>query len=469
MSERAIKGDNDAILAAIDYSRRRQQGYLDGFKRLLRFPSISQDPAFLPQLDACADWLVGEMRRIGLENCCKLPTEGNPVVYGDWLHAGSDTPTILIYAHYDVQPVGDAALWKTEPFEPSLVDDRLVARGTVDDKCGIWVNLKAIESIMTVDGELPINIKFLFEGEEELGSKSTGKFVTANKDLLAADALIICDGPFTPKQPLIGYAVRGTIMGEVTVKGPPHDLHSGRYGGAVLNPIHVSASIIDSFHDESGRVHIPGFYEDMVPLSPDARRDLNKLWETIGTALEDGAGVKAFWGESMGSFAERTTILPTLDVNGVYGGYQDEGTRAIIPALAGFKVTMRTVAGQDSDAMWQSFRAHVMDFAAEAIDIEVKLLSIAFPFLMADQGREIRAIQRALQAVLGKEAYLMRHGGSLPIGGLLQRELGVPVTMFGYGSGDYSHAPNEFIYLKDMQLAIEVAIHLLYELGDAAG
>lgn len=450
---------------AVQHARRARDANLAGFKELLRFPSISQDPAYQPQLLACVDWLVAEMRRVGIENCRAIATAGNPVLYGDWLRAGDDKPTILIYAHYDVQPVGDASLWRTDPFEPTMVGYRLVARGAVDDKCGIWVNLKAIESILSVTRKLPVNIKFIFEGEEELGSRNTGAFVQAHKALLAADALIICDGPFSPQQPIIGAAVRGAVMGEVRLKGPPHDLHSGRYGGAVKNPLHYAARIIASFHDESGRVQIRGFYDDVIPLSDRQVRHMNQLWKTVGPSLQRAAGVGAFFGDHLGVFAERTTSQSTLDVNGIYGGHQGVGTRAIIPAEAGFKVTIRTVAGQDSDAMWGRFVEHVMSFAETGIDIETELLSVAHPFLMPDDGREIRAIQQALKAVLGVGALLMRHGGSLPIGGILGRELDLPVTMLGYGSGDNSHAPNEFIVIEDLQAAIEVAIHLLFALG----
>ena len=457
---------NDGCIAtALDLARRSQSNNLEGFKTLLRFPSISQDSTFQSQLQACADWILAEMRRIGLDNCQKLPTAGNPVLYADWLHAGAEVPTIVIYAHYDVQPVGDASLWETPPFAPTLVDDRLVARGVVDDKCGIWVNLKAIEAVLTTCGRLPVNLKIFFEGEEELGSKHVGPFVRENKDLLAADALIISDGPFSPQQPVIGNAVRGSINSEVRVKGPPHDLHSGRYGGAVKNPIHHLARIIASLHDSSGRVQVKGFYDDLIPLSDRQTRHLNELWKTIGPPLQRAAGVDAFFGDYLGVFAERTTSQPTLDVGGIYGGYQGEGARAIIPAEAGCKVTLRTVAGQDSDKMWQRFVERVMSFAEPGISIETELLSIAHPFLMPENGREIRAIQRALKAVINKEALLMRHGGSLAIGGLLGRELDVPVTMFGYGSGDNSHAPNEYIYVDDIQVATEVVIRLLFELG----
>ncbi len=450
---------------AVQHARRAKDANLAGFKELLRFPSISQDRAYQPQLLDCVDWLVAEMRRVGIENCRAIATAGNPVLYGDWLRAGDDKPTILIYAHYDVQPVGDASLWRTPPFEPTIVGDRLVARGAVDDKCGIWVNLKAVESLLAVSRKLPVNIKFIFEGEEELGSRNTAAFVEAHKALLAADALLICDGPFSPQQPIIGTAVRGAVMGEVRLKGPPHDLHSGRYGGAVKNPLHYAGRVIASFHDESGRVQIRGFYDDVIPLSDRQVRHMNQLWKTVGSSLQRAAGVEAFFGDYLGVFAERTTAQPTLDVNGISGGYQGEGTRAIIPAEAGFKVTMRTAAGQDSDAMWGRFVEHVMTFAEPGIDIDAELLSVAHPFLMPDDGREIRAIQRALKAVLGKEALLMRHGGSLPIGGILGRELDLPVTMLGYGSGDNSHAPNEFIVIDDLHKAIEVAIHLLFSLG----
>ena len=457
----------ERVLAAVELAHQNADAYLADFETLLRFPSVSQEARFRPQLEACADWLAAEMERIGLENCRKLPTAGHPVVYGDWLHAGADRPTVLFYAHYDVQPAGDAALWRSPPFEPTRRGGRLVARGTVDDKCGIWVNLKALESTLRACGGLPINVKLFFEGEEELGSRNTGAFVAGNRDLLAADALMLCDGPFSPRQPLIGYAVRGTIMGELRVKGPKHDLHSGRYGGAVQNPIHHLAAVIGSFHSESGRVQIPGFYDGVLPLSSRQRRHLDAVWRTAGAAVERGAGVAAFWGEGLGSFAERTTCLPTLDVNGIYGGWQGEGTRAVIPAEAGCKVTIRTVPQQRSEAVWQRFAEYVDGFDSARLSVSSHLLSMAHPFLMADEGREIRAIQAAFAAVLGRSGLLMRHGGSLPIGGLLQRELQVPVAMLGYGAGDYSHAPNEYVDVRDLQSALDVAIHLLFELARA--
>ena len=454
---------NDASLGvALEEARRNRDANLEGFKALLRFPSISQDAAFQPQLVACADWIVAETRRIGMHNAQLLSTAGHPVVYADWLRAGADKPTVLVYAHYDVQPVGDESLWDSPPFEPTIIDGRLLARGAVDDKCGVWINLKAIEAILSACGKLPINVKLFFEGEEELGSKNTGPGVGANCDLLAADALIISDGPFSPAQPVIGTSVRGAITGQVRLQGPPHDLHSGRYGGAVKNPAHYLARIIASFHDDSGRVRIKGFYDDAIPMTERQRRHMNQLWSSIGSDLQRAAGVDAFFGETLGPFAERTTSQPTLDVSAISGGW---GARAIIPANASFAATIRIVAGQDADLMWSRFVEHVMAFAEPGIDIEVELLSAAHPFLMPDDGREIRAIQRALKAALGKEALLMRHGGSLAIGGILGRELKAPVTMFGYGSGGNSHAPNEYIVVEDIDAATETAIRTLFELG----
>lgn len=454
-----------SIQPLIDYAHQQNRNYLEGFYELLRFPSISQDPAHKSDMEACADWLVSEMQRIGLDNCRRIPTDGHAIVYGDWLHAGADKPTVLIYAHYDVQPVGSEAAWKSPPFEPTLIDGRLVARGTVDDKCGIWVNLKAIETILAVNGELPINIKLFFEGEEELGSPNVQSFVAENKDLLQADMLILCDGPFSPEQPMLGYSVRGTVMGEVRLRGSAHDLHSGRYGGVVQNPIHYLATIIDSFHDEDGRVRIPNFYDDMLPLSEHQRTMLEEVWQVIGAKIEDGAGVAALWGQAMGSFAERSTSLPTLDINGIHGGYWGEGTKAIIPSTAGFKVTIRLVPNQSPEKMWEAFTAHVLSFANERFMVDMNLLSTAYPFTMSSEGKGIEAIQAAFSAVLGKEALLLRHGGSLPIGGVLQHELNIPTMMLGFGSGDNSHAPNEYIVLRDIQTGIDIAIHFFMVLS----
>ncbi len=445
------------LSAALAYARGRQADYLHGFMTLLRFPSISLERDRQADLLACAEWLAGQMRRSGLDNAQLLPTAGNPIVYGDWLHADDDQPTILLYAHYDVQPIADAALWHSPPFHPTVLNGRLIARGAVDDKCGVWIVLKAIESILAAGGSLPVNIKCFFEGEEELGSRNTIAALESYRDLLAADALIICDGPFSPSQPGIGVSVRGAVQGELRVTGPPQDLHSGRYGGAVRNPIHSLARIIAALHDAEGRVRLPGFYDQVIQPAasePDADADLQKA-----------AGVDDFFGEALGSFAVRTTMLPTLDVGGIFGGNSGEGPRAIIPAEAGCKLTLRTVPGQDGARLWAGLVEHAESSREPGIDIEARLHSIAHPFAMAPDGREARALRRALESTLGVPARLLRHGGSLAIGGILARLLAAPVSMLGLGSGGNSHAANEYIVLDDIAPALEVAIRLLFELA----
>ena len=453
----------DPLAAALDYARREASSSLDGFKNLLQFPSISQDADCEPQLQACADWILAEMRRIGLHKARKLPTAGHPVVYAEWLQAGNNKPTALIYAHYDVQPIGDEALWESPPFEPTIINGRLTARGAVDDKCGIWITLKAIEAILNTTGELPVNIKLMFEGEEELGSPNAAAFIRANRQLLAADALLICDGPFSPRQPIVINALRGLIAAELRVMGPPSDLHSGRYGGAVKNPAHFLARVIASFHDRDGRVGIRGSYDDAIPMSDQQTRQMNQLWKSIGPDIQRGAGVEAFFGDNLGIFAERTNAQPTLDVSAMACGGPAGN---IIPAQARCRLAMRIVAGQDADRIWARFVEHVMAFAEPGIHIEADLLSLAHPLFMPAEGREIQAIQRAFKAALGREGLLMRHGGSLAIGGILQRELNAPAAMLGLGSGGNSHAPNEFIIVDDIQPATDVAIHLLHALGD---
>ncbi|MCY4465463.1 MAG: M20/M25/M40 family metallo-hydrolase [Chloroflexi bacterium] len=463
-----------SLTAALDYAREHHADFLDGFRTLLRFPSISLERARQADLLACAEWIAVQMRQAGLDNAQLLPTPGNPIVYGDWLHADAAKPTILLYAHYDVQPIGDAALWHSPPFQPTVVKGRLIARGAVDDKCGVWILLKALEAILAAGGRLPVNVKCLFEGEEELGSKNTIAALNQYRSLLAADALIICDGPFSPKQPGIGVSVRGAVQGELRVTGPPQDLHSGRYGGAVRNPIHSLARIIAALHDSEGRVRLPGFY-DQLPQSPvnqwcgmaGARpMQAPAIMPDANADLQKAAGLDDFFGEALGSFAVRTTMLPTLDVGGIFGGYSGEGLRAIIPSEAGCKLTLRTVPGQDGAERWASLVEHAKSFREPGIDIEARLHSIAHPFAMAADGREALALRRALESTLGMPARLLRHGGSLAIGGVLARLLNAPVSMLGLGSGGNSHAANEYIVLDDIAPALEVAIRALFELGN---
>jgi acetylornithine deacetylase/succinyl-diaminopimelate desuccinylase-like protein len=454
------------IQKAVAHAHDNCERYLKGFSDLLRIPSVSTDPAYAEEVGRAAGWLVAEMERIGLANCQAMPSDGHPVVYGEWLEAGDDCPTVMVYAHYDVQPVGPLELWASPPFEPTVREGKLFARGAIDDKCGAYINLKAFESMFETSGSLPLNIKVFFEGEEEAASPTTGAFIAQNRDLLGADLLLVSDGGSWPDQPLCATSARGIVAGEVLVTGPKRDLHSGSYGGFVHNPTHLVAEIIAAFHDAEGRIQIPGYYDDVRPVEPVIAEQLRTLESVAIPKYRAASGVRAFWGVPKFSILERGTVQPTLDVNGIYGGYQGEGGMTIIPARAGFKVSMRTVADQDSDDIAAKFRDFVMSFTRPTLDISVQVQDRSWPAGLLHQGPEVEALQRAYLATWGKEALLFRHGGSIPVLGIFQRELDIPLLDFGLGVGDNGHAPNEYMDLDYFLRGVDTAIHLYHYLAD---
>ncbi|HEX8680785.1 MAG TPA: M20/M25/M40 family metallo-hydrolase, partial [Ardenticatenaceae bacterium] len=402
-----------------------------------------------------------------LKQCKAIPSAGHPVVYGEWLEAGEDKPTVLIYAHYDVQPVDPIELWETPPFEPDVRDGKLYARGVVDDKAGVWVNLKALESILAATGTLPVNVKIFFEGEEETGSPSMGPFISQYKELLAADLLVISDGGSYPDRPLVMSSVRGGVVGEVTITGAKKDLHSGLFGGVAHNPAHLAAKIIAAFHDDEGRIQIPGFYDDVRRLSPAAFEEMNAQEPMLRAELEADSGIERFWGIPEYTFMERATAQPTLDVNGMYSGYQGEGVKTIIPAKAGFKVTMRLVADQDPEDIARKFAAFVRGFATETLTLDVRVGPTFWPAQLLADGPVIEAIHHAFEETWGKRATMYRVGGSVPVIGMFQQELGVPVTNLGLAVGYDYHAPNEYTILDYFYRNIETAIHVYHYLADA--
>jgi acetylornithine deacetylase/succinyl-diaminopimelate desuccinylase-like protein len=454
------------IQQVMNHARSHQDEYLKGFRELLSIPSVSTDPAYRADLERCADWIVAEMSRIGLKECRKIATAGQPVIYGEWLEAGEDKPTVLIYAHYDVQPVDPLDKWITPPFEPTIRQGKLFARGTIDDKVGVYLNLKAIESMLAVDGRLPLNVKLFFEGEEETGSPHMLPFVVSHKELLQADLLLLCDGGFDPQQPQHAAALRGIVVAEVVISGPEQDLHSGRFGGTVHNPLHMVGQIVGSFHDASGRVQIPGFYDRVRPLSQEEMASMEETWALVGDSFRADAGVTHFWGIPSASLPERATALPTLDVNGIWGGYQGEGSKTVIPAQAGFKVTMRLVADQDPHEVGQLFRSYVSGFDCETLDIQVDVSVEAWPFSMALDGPAVEAIQKSFEETVGRPPLLVPGGGSIPIGGMFQRELGLPITIMGLGSGGGGHSPNEYLNLEHLQTGIELVIRFNYHFSE---
>ena len=452
-----------AIQNAIDYLQETREKMMDDYKELLRFPSIGADPAHAADVQACADWIVEQLRTIGFDNCQAIATAGHPVVYADWLHAGADKPTVLVYAHYDVQPVDPLPLWHSEPFEAVIRDDRMIARGVTDNKAGVWGNLKVFEALLKTNGQLPVNIKIMFEGEEESGSPSIEAFVDANKERLRADVLLNCDGEFSPDEPRIYYAGRGIVTAEVAVRGPKADIHSGLYGGLVQNPLHVAGKIIGSFHDDDGRIQLPGYYEDLREASAAEKARISAGFRA--DQLLEGAGVDAFWGDSIASAAERATVYPTLDVTGMWGGYQGPGNKTIIPAEAGFKVTMRIAPDQDPRLVSRSLKDHVESFATETVQVECDIGEEAWYFQLDTEGPWLEAVQSALEATVGLRGQLVRTGGSIPILGVFNREIGVPITAFAYGDGENIHSPNEYLEINSFTTALEAGVRLYHNLG----
>ena len=454
----------DTIQNAIDFLQETQDKMMEDYKELLRFPSISADPAYADDVKTCADWIVTHLKGIGFDNCEAIPTEGLPVVYGEWLKAGADKPTILVYAHYDVQPVDPLPLWLSEPFEGVIRDRKMFARGASDNKAGVWGNLKTFEALLHANGELPVNIKIMFEGEEESGSPSIEDFVKANKQRLQADLLLNCDGELAPDAPRLTYAGRGMVSAEVRVRGPKADIHSGSYGGIVQNPLHVAGKIIGSFHDDEGRIQLPGYYDDLKEASNAEKARITAGFQT--DSMKEGAGVDQFWAEAIAPPAERATVYPTVDINGMWGGYQGPGSKTIIPAEAGFKITMRLAPDQDPRIVSQILKKHVEAFATDTVKVECTIGEEAWYFQLVTDGPWLEAVQSAIEATIGKRADLVRTGGSIPILGVFNRMIGLPITGFGYGEGEGIHSPNEFLKIDSFFTSLEAAVRLYHNLGE---
>lgn len=455
---------SDTIQSAIQYVHHHREESIEGFIKLLSFPSISADPAHKKDIQACANWIVEELKRIGFEHCQAISTKWHPVVYADWLKAGEDKPTILVYSHYDVQPVDPLHLWNSEPFQAEIRDGRLYARGATDNKAGVWGNLKVFEAMLAANGTLPLNVKIMFEGEEESASPSMEPFIAANKELLQADFLLNCDGSFDPLGPHIAYAGRGIVSAEVKVSGPKADLHSGMFGGVVQNPLHLASKIIASFHDEQGRIQIPGYYDAVQSVTEDEMERIQAGWNE--KKMQTDAGVELTWGSSIAPDFERATIYPTLDINGIWGGYQGPGSKTIIPAQVQFKVTMRLVPEQDPGEIAQAFKTYVESFATETTKVEVEIHERAWPFAMAVESPQMEAVQAALESTIQHRAKLVRTGGSIPILGMFNRLIGLPMAGWGYGEGENIHSPNEYVVVDSFFQALEAGIRLYHNMAE---
>ncbi|TFG69360.1 MAG: dipeptidase [Thermomicrobiales bacterium] len=453
--------------AALDaHLEATREARLDSYKAFLRIPSISAIPAHAGDCRAAAAWLAGALSEAGLEHAEVLETGGHPVVYADWLHA-PDAPTVLIYGHYDVQPVDPLDLWTSPPFEPVVVGDRMLARGAADDKGQIHAHVMAAAAMLATRGRFPINVKYIFEGEEESSSVHLDAWLTAERDRLRADVAIISDsGFFEGNLPAITLSLRGIMYAQIDVIGTAVDLHSGVYGGAVQNPANALAQIIAALKGPDGRVRIPGFYDDVVPLTEADRFALANLPFDDAT-YQENLGVPALVGEVGYTTLERRGTRPTLDVNGMWAGFQGEGAKTIIPAHAHAKVSCRLVAGQEPDRIFEAFRDYVDAIAPPGVTTRVELIGGGFPSLTPMDHPATQAAARALEATFGRAPVYIREGGSIPVCASFSTILGLPVILLGITPPDENaHAPNEWMDLGNYETGIRTFARMLDELID---
>jgi acetylornithine deacetylase/succinyl-diaminopimelate desuccinylase-like protein len=452
--------------AVLEYIEHNHGRHLNELKEFLSIPSISAAPEHKGDVTRCAEWVSQAMKSIGLENVQIFPTNGHPVVYGDFLHASKenpDAPTVLFYGHYDVQPVDPLHLWTNPPFEPTIRDGKIFARGAVDDKGQVFMQLKSLEAHLKTSGSLPVNVKVMVEGEEEVGSVHLEEFLRTQKDLLACDTVLISDtSMFGEDLPSLCYALRGLTYMELTVTGPNRDLHSGVFGGAVENPANALCTIIAKLKDEYGRITITGFYDDVRDLTPDERSEYARL-PFDQAAYNKELDIPAEDGEFGYSTLERASARPTLDVNGMWSGYIGEGAKTVLPSKASAKVSMRLVPNQDTLDIAQKFTEYVKKIAPPTVKVEVTHLHGGNPAMTPVDSKGVKAAFRALERAFGNKPFLTREGGSIPIVLLFEQILNAPVVLMGVGlNTENAHSPDEHFHLRNFYRGI-IASAAFYE------
>ena len=438
-----------------NYIEQNKDRFLEEIIDFLKIPSISADSAYKDQVDQAADWLVEKFQAINVDRVEKITTPGHPVVYAEKM-VSPDKPTILVYGHYDVQPPDPLELWNSPPFEPVIKDEKIYARGACDDKGQLYMHVKAVE-ILDSMGELPCNVKFIIEGEEEVGSVNLGNFIHEYKDMLKADIIVVSDTSMIANDvPSITVGLRGLSYVEVEVVGPNRDLHSGTYGGAVDNPVNVLCEMIASLKDpETGAIAIPGFYDKVVDLSDADREEMARQpfnYQDYIQALE----IDATKGEKGYSVIEQTSIRPTLDVNGIWGGYIGEGAKTVLPSKANAKISMRLVPNQNSEEIMDLFAKHFESIAPPSVKVTVTPHHGGEPAMISTDNPGYIAAAKAMEESFGKKPIPARAGGSIPIVALFQEVLGLNTVLMGFGlNSDAIHSPNEhygiFNYLKGIE------------------
>lgn len=451
---------------ALEYARQNHGRFLDELQAFCAIPSISTDPEHKADMQACASWVADKLRAVGVENVQIYPTGGHPVVYGDYLKAGSEAPTVLIYGHYDVQPAEPLDKWNTEPFTPVIKGERLYARGATDMKAQVQATITAIESYLKT-GELPINVKFLIEGEEEIGSPNLDGFIRAHKDLLACDIFLNPDtGMMAADVPTITYGLRGLAYFELRLKGPQSDLHSGVFGGVVHNPAQVLCELIAGMHDDKGRITLPGFYDRVQPLDEEERQEMAQLPLKESTFLQL-SGAPALWsGEEGYTALERQGGRPTLEINGIISGFTGEGSKTVLPAYAMAKISTRLVPDQDPAEVEQQLRQYLHEHAPETVDWELIAMVGSKASIIDRHSIGVQALSNALETVWGKRPAFKREGGSVPVVTQMQQILGVDAVNTGFAlPGDNMHGPDESTNLEVWRKGIQALIRFMGNLG----
>ncbi len=454
-------------MTAFDYLASTTDQRLNQLKEFLRFPSVSAQSDHKADIRDCATWLNRHLNDIGLTS--KLEeTAGNPVVYAEY-HADSDAPTVLYYGHYDVQPPEPLDLWTTPPFEPEIRDGYLYARGATDDKGQTFTHIKGLEAVLKSEGRLPVNVKMLIEGEEEVHSANLPGYLKKNKERLKADIAVISDtAQFDKKRPAITFGLRGIAASEITVYGPNRDLHSGSYGGAIANPITVLAQLVAQLHDKNNKVKIPGFYEHVRPVSRKTRQMYETLPFSERTFLRE-VGAKGLHGEKGFTTYERKWDRPTCEINGITGGYQGEGAKTIIPSFASCKITMRLVPDQDPDDVNRKLAAYLKSICPPSVKLKVDLWGGASAVVVPNDGPWLDAAAAAIKKGFGKKPVFMKEGGSIPVVADLKNLIGVDTLLLGFGQNDDNiHSPNERFRIVDFENGCRTAAALPDELASVS-
>ncbi len=449
------------ILRYVDANASR---YLDELKTFLAIPSISTNPENKTDIEQCARWVADHLSTIGMNYVQVFPTEGHPIVYADWLHAPGK-PTLLLYGHYDVQPVDPIDLWTSPPFEASIRGENIYARGSADDKGQVFIHLKSIEAYMKNIGSLPLNLKVIIEGEEEIGSEHLAPFVKGHKDLLKADLVLISDtSMFAKGVPSVCYGLRGLSYMQIDLTGPNKDLHSGSFGGSIHNPIQALAEIIAQLHDKHGRVTIPGFYDDVLKLTAKERAAYKKLPWNDKTYAKN-LGVPMLYGEKGFTSIERLWARPTLECNGIWGGFTGEGAKTVLPSKASAKISMRLVPNQKADKVAKLFEKYIKKIAPKTVTIDVRYLHGGEAALTPIESPGVQAAVAALEKGFGKKPLYQREGGSIPIVVQFKQLLGLDTVLLGFGLPDENaHAPDEHLNLDNFYGGIRTVMHFYNEL-----